>query len=355
MATHQVPHFLYEGTYTVEDLGELKKNPIRSIYDIYEHQLKELFEITYPSLRFSLNYQEKLSEFIREKTKGNSVLSGSWVYFPWNQTLLHIVTEPELFALRTNRNKNLITLQEQDKLAQYTIGVVGLSVGNTIVLSLAYNGISNTMKLADNDTLETTNLNRIRAGLPYVGVLKTEVTAQQVYDINPYAMLTVFSHGLTKDNLPSFLIENPVPRLIFEAIDDFEMKIRLRLAAREEMIPIVMLTNLGDRVLIDIERYDLDRTTPLFNGLIGKTAEEILSKPITEADKQRYAVQIVGKENVPKRALESLPEINKTLVGRPQLMSTVTIAGGIGVYLARRIALGEPVPSGRNIVKFAEL
>ena len=76
---------------------------------------------------------------------------------------------------------------------------------------------------------------------------------------------------------------------------------------------------------------------------------------ISEEDIKRYAVQIVGRENVPPRAMESLKEINKTLVGRPQLLSTVIIGSGVAAYLAREIALGNKVKSGRRLVKFDEV
>jgi len=137
-------------------------------------------------------------------------------------------------------------------------------------------------------------------------------------------------------------------------IDDFEMKIRLRQEARKARIPVVMLTSVGDNIIIDIERYDLDGKLPLFNGLAGNAPEEILRKPITEADKQKYAIQIVGLENVPPRALESVKQVRKTLVGRPQLASSVTIAGGVAAYIARKIILSEPAPSGRSIIKLTE-
>lgn len=130
------------------------------------------------------------------------------------------------------------------------------------------------------------------------------------------------------------------------------MKIRIRLEARKNKTPVVMLTSLGDNLLIDIERYDLEPNLPLFNGLIGKTPEEILSKPVRLEDKNRYAVQIVGKENVPQRAMESLKEIGKTLVGRPQLLSTITVGSGVAAYLAREIALGNNVQSGRKLISF---
>lgn len=352
--SHQKPIILYEGKNTLVDLEKIKKNkPIWKVSDIFKSQLKELFEVTHPQLKQSPNFKKKLSEFIKKRKGGNEkTLYGNWIYFPWSGNLIHVVAEEEYNTLRTNRNKNLITEKEQKELLEFTIGIVGLSVGNGIALGLAYSGIGNTMKLAEPDRLETSNLNRVRAGLHQVGISKIEVTASQVYEINPYAKLIAFPKGLNGSTLNKFVTGKPEPKIIFEAIDDFEMKVRLRLEARQARVPVVMVTSLGDSLLVDIERYDINKNLPLFNGLIGKIPEEILKKPITEKDKHKYAVKIVGPQNVPKRALQSLKEIDKTLVGRPQLMSTVTVAGGVAAYLARRIALGESVPSGRKLMKF---
>jgi hypothetical protein len=145
------------------------------------------------------------------------------------------------------------------------------------------------------------------------------------------------------------------PAVIFEIIDSFVEKILLRKIARERRIPVVMMANLGDSILIDVERYDQFPELPFFNGVVGDVPDEILSNPdISSALKHQYAVSLVGKEHVPLRALESVAEIGTTLVGRPQLGSTVTVAGGIGAYIARRIILHQPLPSGRFQVRFED-
>lgn len=335
----------------VKDLKRFKKNNrIWKVHDIYESQLSELFEVNYPQLLNSPNFGRLKDKFVDRKKN-----EGEWIYFPWSGQLIHSVNRKDYYLLRTNRNRNLITKEEQKKLNDFAIGVVGLSVGGNIAVSLAYQGIADSMKLADFDSLETTNLNRVRAGIHQIGLPKTDLIAQQIYEINPYANLKLYPKGLTKGNLDDFVNGNPKPKLIFEIIDDFEMKIRLRLKAKSKGIAVVMLTNLGDSILVDIERYDLDRKLSLFNGLLGKIPEEILGKPISESDKIKYAVEIVGKKNIPQKALQSLSEINKTLVGRPQLSSTVIAASGIASFLTRRLALGQSLPSGRQLISLDKI
>lgn len=335
----------------VKDLKRFKKNnPFWEVHDIYKDQLNELFEVNYPQLINTSNFEKKRTEFISKKKNG-----GEWIYFPWSGQLIHSVNRKDYYLLRTNRNRNLITKEEQKKLNDFAIGVVGLSVGGNMAVSLAYQGIANSMKLADFDSLATTNLNRVRAGIHHIGLPKTDIIAQQIYEINPYANLKLYPKGLTKNNLDDFVNGNPKPKLLFEIIDDFEMKIRLRLKAKSKGIAVVMLTNLGDSILVDIERYDLDRKLSLFNGLLGKIPEEILGKPISKSDKIKYAVEIVGKKNISQRALQSLSEINKTLVGRPQLSSTVTVASGIASFLTRLLALGQSLPSGRQLISLDKI
>ena len=62
----------------------------------------------------------------------------------------------------------------------------------------------------------------------------------------------------------------------------------------------------------------------------------------------------MGLNNVTPRIIKSLKDIGKTLIGRPQLSTTVTTAGEIGTYLCRKIALGQPVPSGRCRVQLSD-
>ena len=134
------------------------------------------------------------------------------------------------------------------------------------------------------------------------------------------------------------------------------MKILIRKEAQELKIPVVMLTSIGDSVMIDVERYDLEPEVKIFNGLVDeKDIEDILSKKVSKEEVNKYVVSIVGSQNIPEKVKDSLKEIGKTLSGRPQLMSTVTVASGLAVFIARKIALGEKVPSGRSIFNFEDI
>lgn len=342
------PIIFREAGNTLSDVEKFRTSKkIWKEVDVYELQLKELFEITHPSLIFSPDFELERNKFIHTGLSGKkNTLKGTWIYYPWSGVFVHCVNEPDYERLRTNRNRNLITEEEQKKLANACIGLVGLSVGSNVATTLTYGGIANHLKLAEFDTLETTNLNRVRGYLQQIGMSKIDLLSQQLYEINPFLNIYSFPKKIDRKNLESFVVGNPKPQVIFEIIDSFEMKIHLRALAREHGIAVIMVTNLGDRVLMDVERYDLDKNTEYFNGRAGKIPNDILEKPdLTAADKHKYAVELAGVKNIPQRAMNSVVEIGKTLVGRPQLASTVTIAGGIGSYLVRKIILGQTLLS----------
>lgn len=340
---------------TSKELARLNSHKCKPFFvDVFPGQLKELFLIENP--QFVAEQKSALSskEFagFAKKKERNFVR----IYFPWSNKLVKTVESSDYFKLRTNRNKNIVTAEEQRKLADFTVGIVGLSVGGNIATTLAFSGISQNMKLADFDTLDTTNLNRVRARLSDVGRPKIEIISEQLYDINPFIKIHPFNRGLNKKNLANFVNGSPKPRLIFEIIDDFEIKILLRKEAKKQKVPVVMLTSLGDSVLIDIERYDIDSKTKLFNGKVSDVIlNKILAGSIGEKEKHEYAMEIVGIDNIPLKVKNSITEIGESLVGRSQIMSTVTIASGLASFIARKIALSEKLPSGRTLVKFDNL
>lgn len=331
------------------DLKEFKTtHHVFRTTDLFEGQLKELFEISNPHLIYQQDFKKRQTEYVNKRLAMGSL--GNWIFFPWSGELTHILDETEYSQLRTNRNKNLINDQEQKILSKFPVAITGMSVGSHIASALAYSSIAGSLKLADFDILSTTNLNRVKARITDVYKPKIDIIAEQLYGVNPYITLQLYPQGVREDNLEDFFTKGFRPRLIVELIDDFKMKIRLRIEARRRQVPLLMFTNLGDSILVDIERYDLTPNLELFNGLVGPAIEEILKNPITEDLKKELAVKLVGANHVPTRALETLQEINKTLVGRPQLYSTVTAMSGVAAFIIKKIALGENVQSGRKFV-----
>src|SRR3990170_5491688 len=93
--------------------------------------------------------------------------------------------------------------------------------------------------------------------------------------MNTYAKVVAFPDGVNDANIGAFL---DGVKILFEETDNLEMKIRLRIEARKRSIPVVMGTDNGDGVIIDIERFDKNPSLQLFNGVIGDINIEELKK-----------------------------------------------------------------------------
>lgn len=343
------PTILHQGQYIADELADLKATHSPAIIDLYESQLTELAEITYAD---SAQASER-ADFVQKALQQDALQQGSWVFYPWSNSLVHIVSESDFKTLLTNRNQLLITAEEQAKLADAEIALFGLSVGNGIAMACVHSGIGQHFYLADPDSFDTTNMNRVRVGLSKLGQSKLAVTAQQMYEVNPFIIITGFPEGVNQGAVEEIVTAAQGQLVIFDEMDDFMMKVKIRQVAKAAPAPVVMLSGLGDSLLIDVERYDLDATTPLFNGKLEPAIiDEVVSNDdVSQEDEKKYAAIIVGKENVPERAMDSLREIGKTLVGRPQLYGTVSLDGGFAAYIIRRIVLQAEMPSGRY--KFA--
>jgi hypothetical protein len=328
------------GSIDESGLNEIRSNnDIIEEIDIFDFQIQELYKISNPSL----NNEDIPDEF-------RSGIDAVYVYYPWTRQLLRCVSDEHLFKLRTNRNREIITMKEQEELANSVIGVAGMSVGAGIATSLVYSGMSRRIKISDFDTLDTSNLNRLRESLLSVGHQKTTLAARHIYELDPFAQVDIFDKGLNNENLNNFFKDLDV---VVDEIDDFKMKVKLRQYAKKFKIPLLMFTSLGDNILIDVERYDVDKDLQMFNGLIDGVSEDILSNSDIDDDAiRRYSVQLVGAKYVPTRALSSLTKMGKELVGRPQLYSTIAVDGGIAAYLIRQIMLGIKVESGRYFINF---
>jgi len=136
-------------------------------YDEIHGQLKELIKSRHPKSKLTDDDYEKLiAEHI-----GNCPIEeyGVWVYYPWSGRVVHMLDESEFIELRTSANKNKITIAERDALATKKIGVIGLSVGQSVSLTLALERSCGELRIADFDTLELNNLNRIRSGVHNLG------------------------------------------------------------------------------------------------------------------------------------------------------------------------------------------
>jgi nitroreductase len=264
-----------------------------------------------------------------------------WAYYPWRRTLVSLLGPRGFRALRLDRNRNKITRIEQDRLADSTIGIVGLSVGHAIAHTLALEGLCGELRLTDFDEIELSNLNRIPATIFDLGVNKAVVAARRISELDPYLKVVVVTDGLQAGNIDEFFDGLDV---VVEECDSLDMKLVVREAARHRSIPVIMETS--DRGLIDVERYDLEPSRKFFHGLLGDTrAEDLVG--LSTHDKVPYVMAIIEPDGLSSRMAASMAEIDQTVSTWPQLGGDVALGGATVAATVLRILRGDPVASGR--------
>jgi molybdopterin/thiamine biosynthesis adenylyltransferase len=264
-----------------------------------------------------------------------------WVYYPWRRAVVRLLGPRSFGTVRLDRNRNKLTRTEQARQRTLRIGVVGLSVGHTIAHVLAMEGLAGELRLADFDTVELSNLNRIPSSVVDLGVNKAVVAARRIGEIDPYLRVMTMTEGITPENLDTFLDGLD---LVIEECDALDMKLLVREAARERRIPVLMETS--DRGVLDVERFDLEPERPIFHGLLAGLQSSDLAGLSTQ-QKAPYVLRILGPNDVSSRGAASLLEVGETITGWPQLGSEVTLGAATAAAAVRRIGLAGHLPSGR--------
>jgi ThiF family len=309
--------------------------------DVLDNMLTELFKIENPSLRpRDEHFTEELKKY--KKTYLNHD-SGSWFYYPWKNALVHVLSERDYRVVRTARNHDLITKEEQAKVAKASIGIAGLSVGSSTLEALTLAGHYKTIRIADFDELELSNLNRISGSVCDISKPKWVESARKVTELDPYAEVEIFPKGLTEGNIGDFVRGLSVA---VDAIDSLAMKARLRLKAQEHKVAVVMATDV-ENIILDVERFDQDPGPSPFNGML--TQDELKMVMDQGGLDLALALRIIGPENLHLPMLNSIPRIGKTLASHPQMGPTARAAGGIAAHAVLRIILDQPVASGRTV------
>ncbi len=348
----QISHLVLNPKETKEaaKISALKKKPSLQIIDEIGIQVAELIKLQNPSERLSAEDLERMAkDFFKGKNKDEY---GSWVYYPWKNSLVHVLPEIDFVAVRTARNKYKITASEQALLATKKIGVVGLSVGQSVAICLAMERSFGELRIADFDTLELGNMNRLRTSVLNLGVEKTQLVVREVAEIDPYLNVKVYPMGLTEENMDSFLKEGGDLDLLIEECDNLSMKILCRLKAKSLGIPVLMDTS--DRGMMDIERFDLEPERPIFHGMLTKFGDENQLIDGLDENKNNILMTILDFERLSERAKSSIQEIGKSITTWPQLASSVLMGGAMCAHFAKRILCGQIKGSGRAYIDLDE-
>ncbi len=135
------------------------------------------------------------------------------------------------------RNREIISLQEQLKLALSRVVVIGLGgLGGHVVLLLARIGLGH-LVMVDSDVFDETNLNRqALSSIDALGKPKSEVAAATVTSINPGVEVTSIQARIEAETVGTVLGGSDV---VVDALDNIPDRMVLAEAAKSLGIPLV--------------------------------------------------------------------------------------------------------------------
>lgn len=272
-----------------------------------------------------------------------------WVYYPWRRAAVRLLGPRSFASLRLDRNRNKLTSEEQSRLRTLRVGIVGVSTGSAIAHILAMEGLAGELRLADFDTIDVSNLNRVSASVLDLGVNKAVVAARRITETDPYLRVVAFTDGVRPDNLAEFLEGLDV---VIEECDSIDMKFLIREAARERRIPVIMETS--DRGILDVERFDLEPQRPIFHGLFGDLDSSKLAG-LTLAQKGPYVARLIGPSEASSRGAASFLEVGHSITGWPQLASEVSLGAAAVATAVRRLGTTGDLTSGRVRIDVDEI
>jgi len=324
----------------------LASGKVREVHDTIDHQLEEMICSRDPSARYAAT---EIAAKKAEQLAGTSLKDyGTWAWYPWSARLVHILPREEFRLVRTDRNRGKVERPAQRLLLGRHIGIVGLSEGSASAITFALEGIGGTFKLADFGLFSLSDLNRLHAGTHHLGASKALITAQRMFECDPYLDIEVFTDGLSDANMDAFFAGID---LLVEECGPPQVKIASRERARALGIPVVGSYN--DLGMLDVERFDLEPMRPILHGLIGDVSSSTVLS-LTGQEKSELVLAMLGGNRFSPEVRESLGRVGETLSGWPQLASSVALGGALTAEAARRILLGGYCPSGRFHADFGE-
>jgi len=258
-----------------------------------------------------------------------------WVYYPWRGELIRVLDRGAYRRVRLSRNRDVINLEEAERLGAARVGIVGLSVGHAVARALALEGIGG-FRLIDDDALELSNLNRVPLGLPELGESKATLCARRLLELDPFIEVEVVAGELAPGDAAAFVEGLDV---VIDACDSFPTKGALRAAAAAARLPLIMETSF--RGTLDLENYRRDPGHRPFHGAL-----EGAPPPTDDAD-GRVALfeRLLGP--LTPRVEATLRGLGTEFVSYPQTASDIMVGAASVARLVRSLVLGEDMPSGR--------
>lgn len=135
------------------------------------------------------------------------------------------------------RNRESLSLQEQHRLADSRVAVIGAGgLGGHVILLLARLGVG-ALVVVDPDVFDATNLNRqALSSTSALGKAKAQVAASHLRDINPGVQVTAHQARITEANAEEILAGSGVA---VDALDNVRDRFVLQAATGRLGIPLV--------------------------------------------------------------------------------------------------------------------
>lgn len=142
-----------------------------------------------------------------------------------------------ILPLRYARNMHSFTCEDQLRLLESQVTVVGLGgLGGTMIEILARAGVG-AMVLVDGDVFENHNLNRqLLSSNTTLGKSKATIAGQRVRDVNASVEVTVHPTFFTPRNGPELVAHSQV---VVDCLDSIDARFDLESVARNAGLPLV--------------------------------------------------------------------------------------------------------------------
>ncbi|KKW42957.1 MAG: hypothetical protein UY92_C0002G0074 [Candidatus Magasanikbacteria bacterium GW2011_GWA2_56_11] len=247
------------------------------------------------------------------------------------------------------------------------VAVAGASVGSTVAHNAIMDMRPRALKIADKSVYKMENMNRVRIGYADMVLPRSEVkhefdpglrnkalaVAEQVYAIDPYIDIFVYAEGISAGTVGTFFAGGegePPADVLVEEVDDPRIKLLLREEARRRRLPVVMVTDAGSAVQLDILRYDLEAGLPLTYGTSDEELyarmEAVYDNPGNREIFFNFVEALVGadyRQGEMAGILAGKREVpTSTII--PQLGSTAAMAGAVAAEAVARLRLGASYP-----------
>ena len=313
-------------------------------------------------------FDDAYVEFLLTEKKSTPAAYGTFAWYKKEQDLVHYAPafwhRVNLVAsggsLYRDPERKLSWYEVRERLSSLVVGVAGCSVGSSVIHALVSDMRPRTIKIADRSRYKMENTNRVRITyreLPDATdrtqlAKKAPTVARQLYALDPYLNVFTYDEGIDSHTISSFFdgdgVEPPIDMVVDE-VDDPAIKILLREEARKRKIPLIMVTDVGSTVQLDVCRFDLDPTLCLTHGT--KDSDLYATRDLFETNKNDRSAFFAFVDALIGTAYRQ-GELGEILSGdaeRPsetlfaQLGSTVMMAGGIAAETVARLRLGYPV------------